>query len=69
MYVFSREFASDVISPEIAAKVLRSDTASDVPRRATLEATPDTLDDVMPFEFKRKEDKNGKKARNNSRAV
>ena len=32
-------------------------------------ATPDTLDDVMPFEFKRKEDKNGKKPRNNTRTV
>ncbi len=33
-------------------------------------STPDTLDDVIPFEFKRKEDKNGsKKTRNNTRAV
>jgi len=33
-------------------------------------STPDTLDDVMPFEFKRKENKNGsKKTRNNTRAV
>ena len=32
-------------------------------------STPDTLDDVMPFEFKKKEDKNGKKPRNNTRTV
>ena len=37
------------MSPEIAAKVLRSDTASEVPRRATLEATPDTLDKCVVF--------------------
>ena len=37
------------MSPEIAAKVLRSDTASDVPRRATLEATPDTFDKCVVF--------------------
>ena len=32
-------------------------------------ATPDTLDDVMPFEFKRKEETNGKETRNNSRTI
>ena len=37
--------------------------------RCINKSTPDTLDDVMPFEFKRKEDKNGKKVRNNTRTV